>query len=237
MKILITGGGTSIPIDPVRQITNSSTGRFGAAIAKAALIANAEVTYLVSTLGQSPFCVSSDFYTKKMTEVVHEFEAVRDFAEQYRSHYREFRYQSFNEYACQLKQLVKEDQPDIIIMAAAVSDYLVANYSQQKIRSSENLTLHFEHAPKLIHYMKEWSPKSFVVGFKLLVDATEAELILAAKKSIEQHALDLVVANDLTSIKRGAHEMILVEPDGSFQKHSQELAKAVIQTTLKRWQA
>jgi hypothetical protein len=43
-----------------------------------------------------------------------------------------------------------------------------------------------------------------------------------------------VVANNLSSIKRGAHEVLLVEPDGRYQKLTQNIATAVIANIVKR---
>lgn len=231
MRILITSGGTTVPIDPVRYISNSSTGKFGADLARSALLANAEVIYLTSTLGKSPFSCNIDFYSS--THWDDQFKSLNEFCAQYRHHYQEYRYQHFQEYAELLQTLIEKQQPDIIILAAAVSDYLVSNYSDKKVRSKENLTLHFQTAPKLIHFVRQWAEKSFIVGFKLLVDATDSELVIAAKDSIAKNNIDLVVANDLSSIKRGAHEIILVERDGKYQKYTQDLAEAVITRALK----
>lgn len=235
MRILITSGGTTVPIDPVRYISNSSTGKFGAELASCALRSNADVTYLTSATGKSPFSCNMDLYTSTDWENnLNKLKQLNQFCDQYRSHYQEYRYHHFQEYAELLKSIVEKDQPDIIILAAAVSDYLISNYSDKKVRSKENLTIHFQSAPKLIHFIRQWSEKSFIVGFKLLVNATDAELVTAAKDSMAQHDTDLVVANDLSSIKRGAHEIILVERNGSSQKHTQNLAEAVIKRSLQR---
>jgi phosphopantothenoylcysteine decarboxylase / phosphopantothenate---cysteine ligase len=47
-NILITAGGTQEPIDPVRRITNRSSGKQGVAIAQAALDAGADVTLVIA---------------------------------------------------------------------------------------------------------------------------------------------------------------------------------------------
>lgn len=229
--ILITSGGTVVPIDPVRAITNNSTGYFGAEIAKAALKAGMKVTYLVSQHGQSPFTQQFDFY-KPSDWIEHEkkLQAMHDFSKQYRDHYEEHRFYDFNDYAAQLKKLSSQ-KPNIIVLAAAVSDYLIDHYSDQKIRSSEQLQIQLKTAPKLIHFIRDWSPASVLVGFKLLVKASDDELVAAAKKSMAEHHLDLCVANDLLSLKRHAHEIIIVNKD-SFKKHTRELASSVIAACL-----
>lgn len=237
MRILITSGGTKVPIDPVRYISNSSTGGFGAAMARCALQAEAETVYLVSSEGKSPFAYTVDLSASpRFEDHCIPLAALNQLHEQYGHHYHEYRYQDFYEYAALLKQLVQKEQPDIVILCAAVSDYLVSNYSNQKIRSSESLTIQLETAPKLIHSIKKWSNNSFVVGFKLLVGATESELVAAALNSIKQNNIDLVAANDLSSIKRGVHEVLLVEPNGTYQKYIENAASQVIARSLKRWE-
>src|SRR3990167_3327849 len=233
--ILITSGGTTVTIDPVRKISNSSSGRFGSSLATAALKAGLDVTYLTSRLSQSPYTETIDF-NQSPDWITHEnrLTQLNLFAEQTRKRYHEYRYQDFSDYAEQLKKLVTQQQPQIILLAAAVSDYLVDNYSAAKIRSSDSLTIQLKLAPKLIHHIREWSPKSFIVGCKLLVNASDAELMAAAKESIAQHDLDLCIANDLASIQRGAHEVILVARDGNSLPVKHDLGATVIAECLKR---
>jgi phosphopantothenate--cysteine ligase len=231
--ILITSGGTLVPIDPVRNISNNSTGSFGSAIAAQALKAGMEVSYLTSRHGQSPFSQRVDFNQQQdWHETEDKLKELHDFADKYRPQYHEHRYQTYNEYASDLKLLVTKKKPEIILLAAAVSDYLVANYSHNKVRSNMALHVDLEPAPKLIHSIREWSPESFIVGFKLMVNVSETELIDTAKNSIAQHHLDLCVANDLVSIQSGTHKIFIVNRDGSVQSYNHNLAAEIIAKCL-----
>ena len=58
-RVLITAGGTQEPIDPVRVLTNRSSGKQGLAVARAALDAGAEVT-LIATSGVAPAPVGAE---------------------------------------------------------------------------------------------------------------------------------------------------------------------------------
>jgi phosphopantothenate---cysteine ligase (CTP) len=235
MRILITSGGTTVPVDPVRNITNSSTGSFGSKLAAAALQANMDVTYLVARHGLSPFAHTFNFFTEPDWESsVTQLERAYQFSQKYHAHYQEHRYFSFNEYSETLQALVEEQQPHIIMLAAAVSDYLVDNYSLQKVRSAEHLEISLTPAPKIIHAVREWAPQAFLAGFKLLVDASEGELVSAAVHSMRLHNLDLVIANDLASIRRGAHEVLLIEKDGTYHKITRDVASAVIERVARR---
>ncbi len=237
-SILITSGGTTVPIDPVRNISNNSTGHFGAEIAAAALKAGMRVTYLAAQRAETPFTSCVDFQTDAdITAVTERLQAQHDFYLQHRASYSEHRFQTYDDYAIQLEQLVLQNKPRIVILAAAVSDYLVANYTDTKINSSQELQIELQPAPKLISNIKQWLPDVFLVGFKLLVNATDEQLIFAARSSIEKNKLDLCVANDLLSLKRNAHEIIVVKKDASYQKFTSQLANAVIAVSMLQVQA
>jgi phosphopantothenoylcysteine decarboxylase/phosphopantothenate--cysteine ligase len=53
-KILVTAGATCESIDPVRYITNHSTGKMGCAIAKAAMLRGADVTLVAASMTVEP---------------------------------------------------------------------------------------------------------------------------------------------------------------------------------------
>lgn len=233
MRILITSGGTKVAIDPVRSISNKSTGRFGAALAKEALSAGAEVFYLTSKEGKTPFslqldCVNANDEIKDLNEIKQLYE----FNKKFGKNYQEYRYQYFVEYADTLKNLIEKFTPDVVIVAAAVSDYLVSSYSNEKIRSNDELTIPLEKAPKIINQIKQWSPNVFLVGFKLLIDAKDEELVNAAMKTMHQSHADIVVGNNLASLERGEHEILIIEKNGEFKKIKQQLAEHIIKRVL-----
>lgn len=236
MHILITGGGTEIAIDPIRSIRNKSSGQLGAALAKEALIAGCQVSYLCATGAYSPFAYHHNFYGQQDFEKAdHAFHALKQWVTQYQNQYQEIRFQSYEDYACILKQCILQEKPDIIILAAAVSDYLVANPSLSKIRSSEELNIHLKPAAKIIHDIKKWLPQTFLIGFKLEVGLSEQDLVLRALKSLNQHQLDLVVANDLVSLEQGTHTLLVIEQNGDYQKYTHDRAQKLIARALKRW--
>jgi len=179
IKVLITSGGTKIKIDMVRHIGNMSRGTFGSKIADAFCDTGREiqVTFLMAKGSRSP---------EHLEPIPHYYE-------------------TFDDYEFQLFGLIKHEKPDIIILAAAVSDYGVENFVDGKIRSSEELVIRLKPLPKLISFVRNVAPKAVICGFKLLVNSTEAELDDACRKSLEQNRLDLVVGNDLRDIKASNH--------------------------------
>ena len=162
-KILITAGGTKEKIDPVRYISNSSSGKMGIALADCAYSMGAEVT-LVST-----FSVNKS-YKNIVTETALEMEKAvnENFANQ-----------------------------DCVIMAAAVADYRIANYSEQKIKktSEESMTLELVKNPDILKGISQIkNGKTKVIGFC----AESENLIENAKIKIQNKGCDLLIANDIS---------------------------------------
>ena len=187
-KILITAGGTKEKIDPVRYISNSSSGKMGLALADAACSMGAEVT-LISTFGVN------NGVNKGVNENYKNIVA---------------------ETALEMEKAVKENLAgkDCIIMAAAVADYRVENYSEQKIKKGGNdeLTLKLVKNPDILkgicialqekrktpppnplpHGAGELCP--IIVGFC----AESENLIENAKTKIKNKGCDYLIANDIS---------------------------------------
>ena len=161
-KILITAGGTREKIDPVRYITNNSSGKMGIALADCAHYMGAEVT-LVSTFGVN----------KPYKNII-------------------------TESAKEMEQAVKSelDKQDCVIMAAAVADYGVKNYSEQKIKKDGNdeITLTFTPNPDILKEICAMPHNSKIIGF-----CAESENLLEnAKTKIKHKGCDYIVANDIS---------------------------------------
>ena len=112
----------------------------------------------------------------------------------------------FSELASLLKSELKR-KFDIIIHAAAVSDYQLKNPSRKKISSNQReMILRLVPTPKLITSIKKHAPKSFLVGFKLESSDAKTFLKNQAEKLIRTAGCDLVVAN---SFNNGYHGYII----------------------------
>jgi phosphopantothenoylcysteine synthetase/decarboxylase len=235
MRILVTAGGTKVPIDPVRHIGNDSKGTFPAAIAKELLHRNAEIIYLVSKDGKSPFSISFDFYKNREMKQVNDFADAFNFAERHRARYEEHRFRNFGDYIAVLGELVSDLKPDAVLLAAAVSDYLVEP-AMNKIRTGADLTLNLYPADKVIRKIKLWCSHTFLVGFKLLNDVSETELVNNGISLLKTNRCDLVVANDLKSIRDGCHTIFTIEPKDSGHvatRHVDNIAGTVADLVLK----
>ncbi len=170
-RIVVSAGGTQEPIDPVRIITNRSSGKMGYAIAEAARDRGAVVT-LIATPTAAALPVPHGVELVRVETVVEMHEAVR----------------------------AAMRDADVLVMAAAVSDYRVAHPAAQKIKkrgaAAEGLTIALVPNPDILAE----TPGDFVrIGF-----AAESEDLLAnAAQKLRKKHLDLIVANDITGTGSG----------------------------------
>jgi phosphopantothenoylcysteine decarboxylase/phosphopantothenate--cysteine ligase len=132
-----------------------------------------------------------------------------------------------------MRDLLASTNWNVIILAAAVSDYLVKNYVDGKIRSRDAMTIELEPAEKIISVVRKAQPTASLIGFKLLVNSTDAELVQAAQKSAIDNDCRFVVANDLRDIQADKHRLLIVGKKGLIQtvesdpRDPEALAKAV----------
>jgi phosphopantothenoylcysteine synthetase/decarboxylase len=186
MNVLITYGGTKEPIDKVRYIGNISSGRTGEAIASHFISHGATVTCLkASSVNDLPTAAKNRSYF------------------------------SFDDLQTSLLEELHQTAYDVIIHAAAVSDYRVTSVTNNqddavavggKIRSGQKLQLILEPTPKLISKIKDVSKnkKALLVGFKLTESASPQERMDAVYNIFDIGAA-IVVQNDLSEMSDETH--------------------------------
>ena len=170
MRILITGGPTIEPIDPIRILTNRSSGRTGIELAKEAYKQGAEVTLVHS----------KELNLMGIKEV--RVETAREMIDTCVTELRGGK--------------EKEEGYDVLISSAAISDF-TADSSETKISSGEEFYLHLVPTGKLIDEVKREFPELVIVGFKAETNVYEEELIRKAREKMEDHNIEMVVANDV----------------------------------------
>ena len=221
---LITSGGTQIPIDRVRHIGNMSSGTFGSKIAYEALKKGHFVYFLKAKGSKSPFDLHIDVNTQ---HIISKVAKNLWFKFKYKNHYEEWEYKTFEDYKNELEAFLSPEKgvlgadplPDVVILAAAVSDYGVENPVDGKIRSKGDLDIHLTPLPKLISSVRQkLGPSRKLVGFKLLVDSTDEQLQSAVLKSVYDNKCDMVVGNDLRDIKNNDHKLMIGFPNGPVMK-------------------
>jgi phosphopantothenoylcysteine decarboxylase/phosphopantothenate--cysteine ligase len=162
-KLLITAGPTEEPIDPVRFISNRSTGRMGYLLALSAYQEGAIVTLISGPTHLSP------------PQGIEEYVLVRTAIEM-----RE-------------EVLKRIEVCDILIMAAAPSDYRPRYYSAKKIKGKKKIaSIELSPNPNILKEVGEKKRKEMiVVGFAAETD----NLINNASRKLKEKNLDFIVAN------------------------------------------
>ena len=166
-KVLVTAGPTVEKIDPVRYITNHSSGKMGYEVAKAAKMKGANVTLIT---GPSNI-------EKPDVNVVNVVSA----DEMY-------------------KEAIKYIDYDIVVMAAAVSDYKPKNIFNEKVKkSNDNLTLELTRNKDILFEFGKNKKDQILVGFA----AESNNLEKYATKKINDKNLDFIIANNITNKEAG----------------------------------
>ncbi|MCL2111171.1 MAG: hypothetical protein FWH32_02745 [Clostridiales bacterium] len=235
MNILITAGGTSERIDDVRRITNLGTGALGARVAEAfagALASEGQeccITYICSKGSVRP-SVSVDV---RVADDVGAVEATVRQACAEREYDIVVHSMAIGDYRVRavsdaglmtgavmerLSYLACGDSssPEEAVRDALLSppDIKAAKISSDK----EDLVVVLERAPKIIALYRELAPRAVLVGFKLLSDASEDDLVSAACALLEKNGCDFVLANDMGTVRAGAHEGLLVGRSGTCER-------------------
>jgi phosphopantothenoylcysteine decarboxylase/phosphopantothenate--cysteine ligase len=165
-KILVTAGATREKIDPVRFITNHSSGKMGCALAKAAMLRGAEVTLVCAHMDiEPPMFVR----TVNVTSAEDMFKAVTSLS----------------------------DEQDIIIKAAAVSDYTPAVVFDSKVKKSgSDMKIELKRTKDILKYLGEHKRSGQILcGFSM---ETENVVENSAKK-LESKCCDMICANSLST--------------------------------------
>lgn len=164
--VLVTAGPTREALDPVRCLTNPSTGKMGFAIARAAVRMGAQDVHLVT----GPTELDTPFGVKR-----HDVVSAADMLKA-------------------VKPLA--GKVDLVVAAAAVSDFAPEKVSKSKLKKSaqgEKITLPLAQTPDILAYASKNRKKgAVVVGFAV---ETGKEIQNAMEK-LQKKALDYIVVNN-----------------------------------------
>lgn len=191
IKVLITAGGTSEPIDDIRVISNRSTGKTASVIADALIESGFDVTY------------------------VHSFSASKT-----QNSCEQFAFESFNDLNQILLQQLQTTVYDCVIHAAAVSDYSAVPHIGKINSDQDELNLTLKKNPKLINQIKKISPLAMLIAFKLTSTDDEAFINKKIISLFEFSKCEVVVQNNWSDIKSKNYKYRAYDKNLSFKNIS-----------------
>jgi phosphopantothenoylcysteine synthetase/decarboxylase len=181
IKVLITSGPTREYIDPVRYISNASSGKMGCELSRAALKKGCDVTVVTGPVDiEYPAGV-------RVLKVVTALDMLK-----------------------KVKKIFKNC--DVMIGAAAVSDYRPSLVKKQKIKKSgKGLVVRLVENPDIIGWAGRNKNERIVAGFAL----ESSDIAKNARKKIEEKHLNFIVANAPGVIGKDRTSIELIRQDGS----------------------
>ena len=202
-KILITSGRTREDIDPIRYLSNKSSGKMGYSLAQAAVDLGAEVTLVSGPTNLNVPDGLKEFIS--VDSAIHMYEKVDE----------------------------KFKDTDIFIACAAVADYRPKEYQDKKIKKSDlNLTIELVRNPDILFEMGKKKENQLLVGFA----AETNNIIENALKKLEKKNLDMIVANNASTMGTDTNSIEIIRKDRSStvinQKSKIELAYDILKEVI-----
>jgi hypothetical protein len=214
MRVIVVTGGTQVDWDDMRTLTNKSKGRFGCTIANS-----------YNNLGHDVTLIHSESVIDSWVS-----RGIQD--------RRSFR--TYDDLYKELKNL-SEKRFDIIVMAAAISDYAFDKVSGKVSSSEESITVTLKRTDKMLSKLRGWysSFRPFIIGFKLLSGSTKSELHSVAYIQNGKCNIDLTLANDWLELRKdkSKHPCYFVTPEGGFIRQDgtkMEVADRLAKFSIKR---
>ena len=190
-KVIVTAGGTQESIDPVRMLTNNSSGKQGYALAQAALDAGADVTLISAPTALTP-PQGAKVISIKTAQEMHS--AVKEEAKQADAVIMAAAVADFRPARSSKEKIKKEEKVEDIKLEATV-DIL----------------------KELGEFKRSQKPGLILIGFA----AESEKLLQNAEKKLTQKNLDLIVANDISRKDAGfavdSNAVTLLFKDGKKQ--------------------
>lgn len=215
LRILVTAGPTIEPIDPIRVVTNRSSGKMGVALAEEATGRGAEVTLVYGQGTATPppqvTLISVETTSQMYDAVVSE---------------------------------LKAKKYDVVVAAAAAADWAVEKPYPHKVSTHQvrELNLKLKPTRKIIDSVKKTSPRTFLVAFRAECGLPKRELIESAHTRLLEAKADLIVVNDVG--KKGAgfgtetNEVFIVDKGKNAVHvplaHKREVAKRILDAVRER---
>ncbi|MFA0833109.1 MAG: bifunctional phosphopantothenoylcysteine decarboxylase/phosphopantothenate--cysteine ligase CoaBC [Methanobacterium formicicum] len=195
--VLVSAGGTYEDIDPIRGITNRSSGKMGAELAKEAFRRGAEVTIITGRVEVEIPKVFNRINVESSREMAKALEE--------------------NLIECDVFIAAAAVSDFTVAELGSVTEKGSITERGSKISSASEATLKLKPAPKIINQVKEHNPAIYLVGFKAEYNVSRDELVESAKRRMRESGADLMVANDVAEAGAGfgsdQNKVVLVDDE------------------------
>lgn len=173
---IVTAGRTVEYLDPIRVVTNNSSGKMGIEISRALYLAGAEI-HVVYGKGTAPPVPNVPTY----------------------------RVETAGQMLAKVKSLLETHKIDCLVAAAAVGDWQAAERAEDKISThdTEKLNIEMVPTPKIIDQVKELSPDTFLVAFRALFHKSTEELAADGQARMKKAKADMIAVNDIGAAGAG----------------------------------
>ncbi len=195
VRIVVSAGGTREPLDPVRFITNRSSGKQGHAIASAAARRGATVTLVTSSpLPLPPDVTGSAPGAGSVTRIDVETAADMEHA-----------------------MGASSAEADAVVMAAAVADFRPKASAETKLSNEDGIPeLVLERTPDILAGLAtRRAPGQVIVGFA----AETHDVLERGRRKLARKGVDLLVVNDVSAPGAGfdhdTNAVVILGADGS----------------------
>jgi phosphopantothenoylcysteine decarboxylase/phosphopantothenate--cysteine ligase len=212
VRVVVSAGGTREPLDPVRFITNKSSGKQGHAIAVAAARRGASVTLVTSSPLPLPAAVAGPG-AGSVTRI--DVETAAD-----------------------MEQAMTESvaAADAIVMAAAVADFRPKASAETKLSKEDGVPeLVLEPTPDILAGLaRRRAPGQVIVGFA----AETHDALERGRRKLERKGVDLLVVNDVSAPGAGfdhdTNAVVILDANGRITEIPLTSKDAVAEAVLDR---
>ncbi len=177
-KILISTGSTIEHIDPIRVISNTSSGKMGYSLLKKAIDLDLDMTVVKgSTMMDLEYTKLKDQFNFKLIEA-----------------------RTTDQMLDSIVGELSSKSYDIIILAAAVSDFKPKFYSRDKITTgTDSFVIRLVPTGKIVDQVKCIQRETYLVAFKAEYHVSERILLERSFQKLLDSNADMVVANDVNT--------------------------------------
>lgn len=230
-KVIVTSGAMCTKVDSVREIMNTSTGSLGSKFADELVKLSMTVVYVHTSTAILPKSQAI-----KLVEISNTHELLNVLTEELEGEVKPIVIHAMAIADFEIPTVVSVDKLfEISKMSLQTKSEFIAEINKiskpEKLSSTTDQFAYFKRDIKVIDQIKLINPSTYLVGFKLLSNVDDEELLTVANNLIKRTKSDIVVANIKERINVHGHEAYIVDKDGKQLVHQKD---EIVETVIKK---